>query len=85
MGITRRPASQSADAFINSAPDAAAPKPSPATVKAHKLTGKQVAITLALPPELLTKVDETARTLNISRAAFMKQALTRAVVAEMDS
>jgi hypothetical protein len=42
----------------------------------------QVAITLTLPPELLAKVDEAADTLSISRAAFIKQALTRAVVAE---
>ena len=42
----------------------------------------QVAITLTLPPELLVKVDEAADTLSISRAAFIKQALTRAVVAE---
>ena len=82
MGITRRPASRSADDFINSAPDAAAtPSPSP-TVKTHRLTGKQVSISLALPPDLLSKVDEAARTLSISRAAFMKQAISRAVVEE---
>jgi hypothetical protein len=35
MGITRRPASQSADAFINSAPDAAALAASRARALAH--------------------------------------------------
>jgi hypothetical protein len=82
MGITRRPASRSADDFINSAPDAAATQSASPTVKAHRLTGKQVAISLALPPDLLSKVDVAARTLSISRAAFMKQAISRAVVEE---
>ncbi len=82
MGITRRPASRSADDFINSAPDAAATQSALPTVKTHRLTGKQVAISLALPPDLLSKVDVAARTLSISRAAFMKQAISRAVVEE---
>jgi hypothetical protein len=34
---------------------------------------------LALPPELLDKVDAMAGSLSITRAAFIKQALTRAV------
>lgn len=82
MGITRRPAAKSADAFINAAPDASATQSASATVKTHRMTGKQVAISLALPPDLLSKVDEAARTLSISRAAFMKQAISRAVVVE---
>ena len=82
MGITRRPASQSAEDFINGAPDASATQSASATVKKHRLTGKQVGISLALPPDLLSKVDEAARTLSISRAAFMKQAISRAVVVE---
>jgi len=35
-----------------------------------------------MPPELLAKVDETARKLSLTRAVFMKLALTRAVDAE---
>lgn len=82
MGITRRPASISAEDFINSAPDSSATQSASATAKTYRLTGKQVAISLALPPDLLSKVDEAARTLSISRAAFMKQAISRAVVVE---
>lgn len=48
----------------------------------RKMAGKQAQITLALPPELLDKVDHMANSLSISRAAFIKQALTRAVMAE---
>jgi len=39
-------------------------------------------ITFAVQPALLDKVDRMAKGLAISRAAFIKQALTRAVVAE---
>jgi predicted transcriptional regulator len=46
------------------------------------MAGKQAQITFALPPELLDKVDHMAGSLSISRAAFIKQALTRAVKAE---
>jgi predicted transcriptional regulator len=46
------------------------------------MVGKQAQITFALPPELLDKVDDMAEGLSISRAAFIKQALTRAVNAE---
>jgi predicted transcriptional regulator len=35
-----------------------------------------------MPPELLERVDETARKLSLTRAGFMKLALTRAVEAE---
>lgn len=48
----------------------------------RKMAGKQAQITFALPPELLDRVDELAHRLSISRAAFIKQALTRAVLAE---
>ena len=80
--ITRRPAAKSADAFINAAPDATATKPAAAPAKTNRMKGNQMAITFTLPPELLAKVDEAADSLSISRAAFIKQALTRAVVAE---
>jgi predicted transcriptional regulator len=47
------------------------------------MKGHQAQITFALPLELLDKVDDMAEGLSISRAAFIKQALTRAVNAEM--
>ena len=94
--ITRRPTPAAAPAakpvdeaalakFIAGAPDAvpavtAAPPATPAHPR--KMAGKQAQITFALPPELLDKVDNMAGSLSISRAAFIKQALTRAVNAE---
>ena len=94
--ITRRPSSATAPAdksvneaalakFIAGAPDAApAVTAAPPAAPAHprKMAGKQAQITFALPPELLDKVDDMANSLSISRAAFIKQALTRAVNAE---
>lgn len=63
---------------------ATAAKVTTAVAPAHprKMAGKQAQITFALPPELLDKVDNMANSLSISRAAFIKQALTRAVQAE---
>jgi hypothetical protein len=72
--------------FIDAAPDAAptAVDAPPATrTKRLKMKGHQAQITFALPLELLDKVDDMAEGLSISRAAFIKQALTRAVNAEM--
>jgi hypothetical protein len=93
MAITARPKNTSPttpgnqvaiEKFIGSAPDAAPAKEVASTTKVFSgtLRGKQVPITFTLPPELLTKVDEQAHKLSISRAAFIKQALTRAIVAE---
>lgn len=79
--ITRRPAAKSADAFINAAPDATAAKPAAAPAKTNRMKGNQVAITITLPRELLDKVNEAADNLSISRAAFIKQALSRTVQA----
>ena len=81
--ITRRPATKNADAFINGAPDAVVPKAAPAApAKTIRKVGNQVAISLAMPPELLDQIDQAAAASNISRAAFIKHALSRAVVAE---
>jgi hypothetical protein len=55
-------------------------KPSSSRIK--RVKEPQVAITLTMPPELLAKVDVAADNVSISRAAFIKQALSRAVVAE---
>lgn len=89
MPIVKRPAASTkpdvdqaaADRFIGGAPDAAQ-SGAPAVAQTKTLRGKQVAINFALPPELLAKVDRAADELSISRAAFIKQALTRAVLAE---
>jgi hypothetical protein len=45
------------------------------------MKGHQAQITFALPLELLDKVDDMDESLSISRAAFIKASLTRAVVA----
>ncbi len=71
--------------FIGGAPEAApaAADAQPAARKKRiKMKGHQAQITFALPIELLDKVDDMAMGLSISRAAFIKQALTRAVNAE---
>lgn len=94
--IVRRPSTHAAPAakpvdeaalakFIAGAPDAApaATDEAPATrTKRLKMKGHQAQITFALPIELLDKVDDMAVSLSISRAAFIKQALTRALNAE---
>lgn len=71
MAVIERP--KAADEFIGSAPDAKKP------IRAH---GKQVAISLALPRELLDRADAMAKELCISRAAFIKLALHRLISAE---
>jgi hypothetical protein len=84
MAIIKRPSSQAApsaaaEAFIQGAPDATA-EAQPANQGV--MLGKQRQVSFAMPPELLAKVDETARKLSLTRAGFMKLALTRAVEAE---
>ena len=86
MAIVKRPThatapSRTAEAFIQGAPDAAtAAADTPASPGV--MQGKQRQVSLAMPPELLAKVDEAARKLSLTRAGFMKLALTRAVEAE---
>jgi hypothetical protein len=85
--ITRRPAQPTTPApkakeaalaaFIGGAPDGAAAAKTPAV--SRKMIGKQTAISLALPPDLLEKIDQMANSLSITRAGFIKQALTKAV------
>lgn len=75
MSITRRPPTKSADAFIAGAPDA---QPTPAEAKAKPT---KTAISLLLPTDLLTRVDEAAAALSLTRSGFIKQALARAVQA----
>lgn len=86
MAIIKRPVSpkartSSAEDFIQGAPDAPdlfSDLPAAQGV----MQGRQRQVSFAMPPELLAKVDETARKLSLTRAGFMKLALTRAVEAE---
>ena len=85
MTIIKRPASaspKSADDFIRGAPDATAQAHTATPITKGVRQGNQAQISLAMPPELLAKVDAAADRLSISRAAFMKMAITRAIDAE---
>ena len=68
--------------IVAGAPDATPEERQAANKHGRKMAGNQTQITFALPPELLDKVDNMANSLSISRAAFIKQTLTRAVVAD---
>lgn len=68
--------------IVAAAPDATDEEKKAAPKHGRVMAGKQAQISFALPIELLNKVDEAAGSLSISRAAFIKQALTRAVRAE---
>lgn len=46
------------------------------------MRGTQAQITLTLPPALLKKVNTAAAKLSLTRAAFLKLAISRAVEAE---
>jgi hypothetical protein len=68
--------------FIDGAPDAAptAVDAPPATrTKRLKMKGHQAQITFALPLELLDKVDNMAESMSISRAAYIKQAISKKI------
>jgi hypothetical protein len=85
MTIIKRPGGKSpksVDEFISGAPDATQQAPAVATITKGVQQGKQSQISLAMPPGLLAKVDAAADRLSISRAAFMKMAITRAIDAE---
>ncbi len=86
MAIIKRPhhpttSGRTAEAFIQGAPDAGDLFAEPPAVSGV-MQGRQRQVSLAMPPELLAKVDEAARKLSLTRAGFMKLALTRAVAAE---
>ncbi len=86
MAIVKRPNSpskptQTAEEFIQGAPDAPDLFSDPPAAQGV-MQGRQRQVSFAMPPELLAKVDETARKLSLTRAGFMKLALTRAVEAE---
>lgn len=73
MAIVKRPAPKSAESFIQSAPDAGE-----RAVKGV-MAGNQRQITVAMPPELVDRIDACAKRLSITRAAFIKLAVSRAI------
>ncbi len=83
MATVKRPQTKSVDVFIKGAPQLAAPAAVVAdeTIK-RVMLGKQAQISLAMPLELLARIDEQAARLSISRAAYIKQAVSRAVEGE---
>ena len=87
MSIVKRPGKKSVDDFIQGAPDAAPDEAAPAAAVADEtikrvMLGKQTQISLAMPLDLLARIDEQAARLSISRAAYIKQAVSRAVEGE---
>lgn len=79
MTQRRKNQDQTAEHFIQGTLDALFSDPPAAQ---GVMQGRQRQVSFAMPPELLAKVDETARKLSLTRAGFMKLALTRAVEAE---
>lgn|SRR5574343_1480416 len=69
--------------YINQAPDGKASEasPPPLTVSGIK-TGKQLQVSIAMPPELLQRIEHRSKELSITRAAFIKMAVTKALEAE---
>ena len=93
MAIVKRPPTpaqntKSVDDFISGAPDAVAAAPAVTAAaeapapKSRVMKGNQAQITLTIPVDLLDRASAMADHLSISRAAFMKMAITRAVEAE---
>lgn len=68
--------------IVAGAPDASPAERAAVSKDDRLMIGNQTRISLALPPELLDKVDAMASSLSITRAGFIKQALTRAVLAQ---
>lgn len=58
--------------FISGAPDGS-------NLEKGVRVGKQSQISLAMPPELLEKVDRAAQALNLTRAGYIKMCLSRSV------
>lgn len=84
MAITKRPAAKpekSIEDFIGGAPDAAQSQPA-ATKAKGVMKGHQRQISLAMPVDLITRMDAAAGKLSLTRAGFLKLAVSRAVEAE---
>ena len=79
MTITKKPSIKSAEMFIQAAPDASESKPMGKGVMA----GNQRQITVAMPPDLVDRIDAAAKKLAITRASFIKMAISRAIEAEL--
>ena len=69
---------KSAEMFIQAAPDAS----EKVLVTKGVMAGNQRQITVAMPPELLDRIDAAAKKLSITRASFIKMAVSRAIEAE---
>lgn len=87
MSIVKRPGKKSVEDFIKGAPDSVPAAAAPAAEVADEtikrvMLGKQAQISLAMPLDLLARIDEQAARLSISRAAYIKQAVSRAVEGE---
>ena len=78
MAITKKPLPKTAESFIQAAPDAGQQPPAAKGVMA----GNQRQITVAMPPELVERIDACAKRLSITRAAFIKLAVSRAIEKE---
>lgn len=86
MAIVKRPSNQAAstqtaEAFIQGAPDAATAT-TDTQIRQGVMLGKQRQVSFAMPPELLDRVDEAARKLSLTRAGFMKMVLTQRLDAD---
>ncbi len=81
MTIIKQPVKKTADTFISGAPDAQIVG-TDAPGAGRAMRGNQAQITLTMPLDLLAKANAAANRLSISRAAFFKLAITRAVHAE---
>lgn len=78
MSITKKPTIRSAEMFIQAAPDAS----ERVLVAKGVMAGNQRQITVAMPPELVNRIDAMAKKLSITRASFIKMAVSRAIEAE---
>ncbi len=85
MPITKRPSERKIEDFINNAPDGTAARNQELQITRTGKPGrpvkaeKTVQITISLSARLLVEVDQAADALSISRAAFMRQAFTKAL------
>ena len=73
MSITSKPKRKTPEAFIAGAPDAVKP-PAKGVMRG---TRRQIALTL--PPETVDRIDTTARRYGMTRAAYINQAVARAL------
>jgi hypothetical protein len=77
MAITKLKPKTSVDQFISNAPDAGNTLIKPERKRVMK--GHREQITLTMPPDLLAKVENMARSLGQTRAGFINMAVHRAV------